>query len=64
MPVELKPETEALIRQEVQRGAYRSASKFIEHAVALLHEQEEWLAENRKGDRGPDGSWLCFVAAR
>lgn len=46
MPIELKPETEALIRQDVQRGAYPSEADFIEYAVALLHEREEWLAAN------------------
>jgi len=44
MPIELKPETEALIRQDVQRGAYRDATEFVEHAVAMLHGQEEWLS--------------------
>jgi putative addiction module CopG family antidote len=48
MPVELKPETEALIRQDVHRGAYRNASEFVERAVAMLHDQEEWLSENRR----------------
>ena len=47
MPIELKPETEALIRQDVQRGAYRDATEFVEHAVAMLHGQEEWLSAMR-----------------
>jgi len=47
MPIELKPETEALIRQDVQRGAYRNAAEFAEHAVAMLHGQEEWLSATR-----------------
>lgn len=47
MPIELKPETEALIRQDVQRGAYRNATEFVEHAVAMLHGQEEWLSAMR-----------------
>jgi Arc/MetJ-type ribon-helix-helix transcriptional regulator len=47
MPIELKPETEALIQQDVRRGAYLSPADFIEHAVAMLHEQEEWLSANR-----------------
>jgi Arc/MetJ-type ribon-helix-helix transcriptional regulator len=47
MPIELKPETEALIRQDVRRGAYRSDTEFLEHAVAMLHEQEEWLSTHR-----------------
>jgi Arc/MetJ-type ribon-helix-helix transcriptional regulator len=47
MPIELKPETEALIQQDVRRGAYQNATDFVEHAVVMLHEQEEWLSGNR-----------------
>ena len=47
MPIELKPETEALIRQDVQRGRYRNAAEFVERAVAMLHGQEEWLSAMR-----------------
>lgn len=47
MPIELKPETEALILQDLQRGVYQNAADFVEHAVAMLHEQEEWLSGNR-----------------
>ncbi len=47
MIIDLKPETEALIRQDVQRGAYPGEADFIERAVAILHEQEEWLSANR-----------------
>ncbi|MDX1983497.1 MAG: hypothetical protein SFV51_24710 [Bryobacteraceae bacterium] len=48
MVIHLKPETEAMIEQRVhQGGAYQSAEDFVEQAVALLHEQESWLAENR-----------------
>ena len=37
---------EEMIRQDVERGGYRSADEFVERAVALLHEEEAWLAEN------------------
>ena len=47
MNVRLRPEVEALIKQDVQRGPYRSVDEFVEHAVAMLHEQEAWLAANR-----------------
>jgi putative addiction module CopG family antidote len=47
MNVRLRPELEALIKQDVQRGAYRSVDEFVERAVAMLHEQEAWLAANR-----------------
>jgi antitoxin ParD1/3/4 len=44
MKIELKPELEAMIKQDVQRGLYQSVDEFVEHAIALLHEQEAWLA--------------------
>ena len=47
MTIQLKPELEALIQRDVQRGPYQSADEFVERAVQMLHEQEEWLAENR-----------------
>jgi putative addiction module CopG family antidote len=47
MNIELKPELEMLIRQDVERGAYGSVADFVEQAVQLLHAQEEWLAEHR-----------------
>lgn len=46
MDIRLKPEVEELIRRDVERGAYQSVDEFVEHAVALLHEQESWLAEH------------------
>ena len=45
MKIELRPELEALIKQDVQRGPYKNVDEFVEHAVSLLHEQETWLAE-------------------
>ena len=45
MKIELKPELEALIKQDVERGAYKSLDEFVEQAVSLLHEQEAWLAQ-------------------
>jgi antitoxin ParD1/3/4 len=45
MKIELRPELEALIKQDVERGAYKSVDEFVEQAVSLLHEQEAWLAE-------------------
>src|SRR5262249_11679021 len=46
MDIRLRPELEALIKQDVERGPYRSVDEFVEHAVSLLHEQENWLAEH------------------
>jgi antitoxin ParD1/3/4 len=45
MKIELRPELEAMIRQNVERGPYKSADEFVAEAVSLLHEQETWLAE-------------------
>jgi putative addiction module CopG family antidote len=47
MEIRLRPELEALIRQDVQRGPYRTVDEFVERAVAMLHEQEAWLANHR-----------------
>jgi Arc/MetJ-type ribon-helix-helix transcriptional regulator len=47
VPIELKPETEVPIRQDVRRGAYRNETEFVERAAAMLHEQEEWLSTHR-----------------
>jgi Arc/MetJ-type ribon-helix-helix transcriptional regulator len=30
----------------VERGPYQSADEFVEQAVQMLHEQEQWLADN------------------
>ena len=46
MTIRLKPELEALIQKDVERGPYQSADEFVEQAVYMLHEQEQWLADN------------------
>jgi Arc/MetJ-type ribon-helix-helix transcriptional regulator len=45
MKIELRPEQEAIIRQNVERGPYKTVDEFVEQAITLLHEQEAWLAE-------------------
>ncbi len=47
MTITLRPEREQLIAEALRSGAYRSADEVIERALALLHEQESWLAESR-----------------
>jgi putative addiction module CopG family antidote len=47
MEIHLRPEIEALIREDVQRGPYQSVDEFVEQAVAMLHQQEAWLAQHR-----------------
>jgi putative addiction module CopG family antidote len=46
--IHLSDELEQLIRQDIQRGPYRSVDEFLEHAVRLLHEHEDWLAFHRE----------------
>ncbi len=38
---------ERLIRQDVERGPYKTVNQFVERAVQMLHEQKEWLEANR-----------------
>jgi Arc/MetJ-type ribon-helix-helix transcriptional regulator len=47
MTIRLKPETEALIARDVERGPYRSADELVEEAIHQLHDREEWLVQNR-----------------
>lgn len=47
MNIRLRPEIEKLIKEDVQRGPYQSVDEFVERAVSMLHQQEEWLAEHR-----------------
>jgi antitoxin ParD1/3/4 len=47
MEIRLRPELEAAIREDVQRGAYQSVDEYLEHAIAMLHDQEAWLAAHR-----------------
>ena len=47
MTINLRPELEQLIRQDVERGPYKSVDEFLETAIQMLHEQEEWLETNR-----------------
>ncbi len=62
MDIQLRPELEDLVRQDVDRGPYQSVDEYVEHAVSLLHAQETWLAEHRAeiNSRIADG----FAAAK
>ena len=46
MKIHLRPELEEMIKQDVQRGPYRTVDEFVELAISLLHEQAAWLAEH------------------
>ena len=47
MTIHLKPELEALIREDLERGSYQSADEYVAQAVQMLHAHEQWLAEDR-----------------
>ena len=47
MTIHLKPELEALVKEDVERGPYQSADEYVAQAVQMLHAHERWLAEDR-----------------
>jgi len=47
MTVQLTPDLEAMIQENLGRGPYQTVDEFVAEAVQLLHAREEWLAENR-----------------
>ena len=47
MTIHLKPEQEQRISEFVRSGAYQSADDVIDHALAMLLNQEEWFAAHR-----------------
>lgn len=48
MAIQLKPEQENRITEALRTGAYRSPDDVIDRALEILHEHDEWLAENRQ----------------
>ena len=51
MTIHLKPELEALIQKDVERGPYQSVDEFVERAVQMLHEEEGLLANDSRAIR-------------
>jgi len=47
MMIQLSPELEQLIQEDIQRGAYQSVEQFVERAIQLLHDEEHLLQENK-----------------
>ena len=47
MTIRLKPEQEQRIAEAVRSGAYQNADEVVDQALAMLLEQEEWLAAHR-----------------
>jgi Arc/MetJ-type ribon-helix-helix transcriptional regulator len=41
MTIRSKPELEALIQEDVERGPYQSVDEFVAQAVQMLHEHEQ-----------------------
>jgi antitoxin ParD1/3/4 len=48
MTIQLSPRLEALVREDVERGPYRSIDEFVEQAVTELHEREQWFSSHRE----------------
>jgi len=48
MAIKLRPELEEIVREDVQRGFYKSVDEYLERAVAMLHAQEKWLWAHRE----------------
>jgi Arc/MetJ-type ribon-helix-helix transcriptional regulator len=48
MTIELKPEQEHRIVEALRSGIYQSEEEVINRALEVLHEQDEWLIENRQ----------------
>jgi antitoxin ParD1/3/4 len=48
MTIQLSPRLEALVREDVERGPYRSIDEFVEQAVTELHERELWFSSHRE----------------
>jgi Arc/MetJ-type ribon-helix-helix transcriptional regulator len=48
LTIHLKPEIEALIQKDLERGPYQSVDEFVERAVQMLHEEEALLANDRQ----------------
>jgi Arc/MetJ-type ribon-helix-helix transcriptional regulator len=43
MTIELKPEQERIIQEEIRNGHFRSADEVLDHALAALREKNSYL---------------------
>lgn len=48
MTIQLKPEQERIIQEEIRSGHFRSADEVLDHALAALLEKESHVREQRK----------------
>ena len=44
----MRPELEALMKQDIRAGVCGSVEEYVEKAVMLLHNQESWLLAHRE----------------
>jgi len=47
MTIELKPEAEAIIQEQLRRGTFANPEEVVERALEFLALEEDWLTENR-----------------
>ena len=45
--IQLKPDLERMIQEQIERGGYTSVEEFVERAVHRLSEEEAFLHENK-----------------
>lgn len=48
MTIQLKPEQERIIQEEIQNGHFRNIHEVLDHALAALREKNSQLAETKK----------------
>ena len=51
MTIELKPEQERIIREEIQSGHFRNAEEVLDHALAALREKNSSFVSTTKKPR-------------
>ena len=48
MTITLSPEQEAQVRRAVESGEYETAEEYVSEAIKSLHENRQWLDEQRE----------------
>jgi Arc/MetJ-type ribon-helix-helix transcriptional regulator len=48
MTIELKPEQERIIREQIQNGHFRSPEEVLDHALAALREKNSYSVSKSK----------------
>jgi antitoxin ParD1/3/4 len=58
MEIRLSPELAQIVESDVANGRYASVEEYVEEAVGLLHEREEWFAESSAEEKAKlEASW-------